>query len=237
MLRQRLAGCSTLLDALTRWGGIEGGGVRASCLLQGACFAKGKRKQEAAPPVDNAEPDPLDLKPPERLMDQAVAHLASGLASIRTGRATPGMLDHLRVLAYGEQAPLKSLASVAVREGQTLVVTPFDSETLAAIEAAIRDSPMQLSPRKDGQEVLVHIPRPTREIAAAMAKTVRQECESAKVAVRHARRGALEQAKKLKEKDAKRDFEKQVQKLTDRFVADIDSLGDAKEKELNKLGI
>lgn len=159
-------------------------------------------------------------------------HLQHELSNIRTGRATSGMLDHLKVDVYGERLPLKAVGSATVRDPQLLAVTLFDPSTLDAVVAAIANSPLQLNPRAEGQEVLVPVPSPTAETLAALGKVCRAEGEAAKVAVRHVRKGAMEAAKGLASEDERRRLEREAQTLTDKYVAEVERLVEAKQKDI-----
>lgn len=120
-------------------------------------------KKGAAPPAAEALAEEgtssFDVAETQKLMFRAVDHLQHELANIRTGRATPGMLDHLRLDLYGEKMPLKACGTVSVRDAQLLVVTVFDPSAVPSVKKAIEDSALQLVPRAEGQEVLVPIPR------------------------------------------------------------------------------
>lgn len=184
-------------------------------------------------------------------MARALDHLRAELAGLRTGRASPGMLDHLPVRgAYsgsgeGEGGkgdtggtshapPLRALAATTARDAHTLIVTPFDPSTLAALECALRDGPLALNPtRSGGGELVVPVPPPTKEAAAAMLKVARAAAENARAAVRQARRGGMEAAKAAHPgEDDRRAAEKRVQAATDEHTAGVDKLLVAKEKAL-----
>ena len=179
-------------------------------------------------------------------MGRAVDHLRAELAGLRTGRASPGMLDHLPVPgAYGggdgeggsspaHAPPLRALAATTARDAHTLVVTPFDPSTLAALEAALRDGPLSLNPTRSGDgELVVPVPPPTKEAAAGMLKVARAAAENARAAVRQARRGGMEAAKAAHAgEDDRRAAEKRVQAATDAHTAEVDGLLAAKEKAL-----
>jgi ribosome recycling factor len=165
-------------------------------------------------------------------MERAIEHLQHELANLRTGRATPGMLDHLKADVYGEKLPLKAVGSVSVRDAQLLVVTLFDPATVEAVVAAIAHSPLRLTPRAEGQEVLVPVPQPTAETLAALAKVCRSEGEAAKVSMRHVRKGAMEAARGAASEDERRRLEKEVQAVTDKYVAEADRLVEAKQADI-----
>lgn len=167
-------------------------------------------------------------------MTKAIHHLQHELANIRTGRATPGMLDHLKIDAYGDKVPLKAVGTVSVRDSHLLIVTLFDPGLVTMVVSAIAKSPLQLNPRVEGQEILVPVPPPTAETVEAMRKLCKAEGETAKVSIRHARKLALDAARALPSDDAKFRIEKQVQNLTDNFIAETDQLVAAKQKDIVK---
>jgi len=180
-------------------------------------------------------------------MARALDHLRTELTGLRTGRASPGMLDNLAVPgAYGgdegsgrassssHAPPLRALAATTARDAHTLVVTPFDPATLPALEAALRDGPLALNPsRSPGGELVIPVPPPTKDAAAAMLKVARAAAENARAAVRQARRGGMEAAKAGHAgEDDRRVAEKKVQAATDEATAAVDKLVAAKEKAL-----
>jgi ribosome recycling factor len=168
-------------------------------------------------------------------MLKAIDHLQHELANIRTGRATPGMLDHLKIDAYGEKLPMKAVGSVSVRDSHLLVVTLFDPTHMGAtVVSAIAKSPLKLTPRIEGQEILVPVPPPTAETVEAMRKLCKAEGEAAKVSIRHARKLALDAARALPSDDAKFLIERQVQKLTDKYIEEIEQLVASKQKDITK---
>lgn len=180
-------------------------------------------------------PDAIDLGQAQRAMETSIERLQGILGSLRAGRASPGMLDTLKVDVYGERMSLKSIGSVSVRDQQTLVVSAFDSQTLPNIEKAIRESPLQLNPKMEGEEVLVPVPRPTADRIKAMGKMIKDEGESTRVAVRNARKAIMEQVKKMASEDARRLEEKKVQKLTDDFIKNINIMCEKKEGEFKSV--
>ncbi|KAL3147706.1 hypothetical protein ABBQ32_002450 [Trebouxia sp. C0010 RCD-2024] len=131
--------------------------------------------------------------------------------------------------------PLRSAANVSVRDAQTLLVTAFDPSTVAAIEKAITSSSLNFNPRTEGQELVVPVPRPTKETLSAMAKLIGQAGEAAKVKVRQARKGAVDGIKTIPSEDEQKRAEKQVQNMTNQFVTSIEKICSAKEKELHVL--
>ncbi|KAK9916955.1 hypothetical protein WJX75_009186 [Coccomyxa subellipsoidea] len=203
-------------------------------LLHAAHFSAAKKGKKGSIPAESG-PEAIDLDDTKRAMETSIERLEVILGSLRAGRASPGMLDHLKVDVYGDRMSLKSIGSVSVRDNQMLVVSAFVPQTLQNIEKAIRESPLQLNPKLEGQEVLVPVPRPTAERIKAMGKMIKQEGESTRVAVRTARKMVMEQVRKLTSEDSRRQEEKRVQKLTDDFIKDINSMCEKKEKELQTI--
>ncbi|GMH43389.1 hypothetical protein BSKO_11311 [Bryopsis sp. KO-2023] len=176
--------------------------------------------------------DDFSTKEMENLMEKALDHFRGELSNVRAGRASPGMLDHISVIAYGEKTPMKAVGTVIVKDPQLLGVSVFDPDTVDAVVKAIRESPLNLNPSAEGTEILVPIPKPTKEGLQGLAKVVAKEAEKCKVSVRNGRKVGLEQAKQLVSEDDKKRAEKDVQKLTDKFVGEVDRIKQVKEKEL-----
>jgi len=170
-------------------------------------------------------------------MEQAVMHLKDELAAIRTGRAAPAVLNRVTVEYYGTPVPLNQLASINVPEPRSLVVQPFDKGAIGAIEKAIQSSDLGITPSNDGQVIRLAFPPLTEERRKDLVKQVHSRVEEGRVAVRNVRRHAKEDMEKLEreggisEDDLVRG-EKELQKLTDRRVAEIDEIQDHKEQEL-----
>jgi ribosome recycling factor len=176
-------------------------------------------------------------KTSEQKMQKSVDALKNNLAKIRTGRAHAGMLDQVQVDYYGSLTPLTGVASLNVADARTIIVQPFEKKMTSVIEKAIRDSDLGLNPSTTGDVVRVPMPSLTEERRKEMAKLVKVEGEEGKVAVRNIRRDANNSLKDaLKAKVLPEDTEKKaqddVQKMTDKFVAEIDKLVHEKEKEL-----
>jgi ribosome recycling factor len=170
-------------------------------------------------------------------MQKSIDSLKNNLAKIRTGRAHAGMLDQIQVDYYGSPTALTAVASLNVADARTIIVQPFEKKMTSVIEKAIRDSDLGLNPSTTGDVVRVPMPSSTEERRREMAKLVKGEGEDAKVAVRNIRRDANNQLKDaLKAKTLPEDAEKKaqddVQKMTDKFVLEIDKLVHDKEKEL-----
>jgi ribosome recycling factor len=173
----------------------------------------------------------------EAKMGASLESLKNTLGKIRTGRASPGLLDSVRVEYYGSMLPMSQVGTVSVLDARTLSVQPFEKGMGAKIEKAIRDSDLGLNPAAMGDLVRVPLPPMTEERRKDLTKIIKSEGENTKVSVRNLRRDANEAVKKLvKDKVATEDDQKRsetdVQKLTDRFIADIDKLIADKEKEI-----
>jgi ribosome recycling factor len=176
-------------------------------------------------------------KTAEQKMTRSVEALKGELQKIRTGRAHPGILDQVQVDYYGSMVPVSQVANVSLLDARTISVQPWEKGMGAKIEKAIRESDLGLNPSAQGDLLRVPMPPLTEERRRELTKVVRHAGEEAKVAVRNLRRDANEQAKKLlKDKAIGEDDERrsldEVQKLTDRVVAEIDRLVSAKEAEV-----
>ena len=173
----------------------------------------------------------------EQRMHKSIDTLKADLAKVRTGRAHTGILDHVMVDYYGSPTNLTQVANVTLVDARTIGVQPFEKKMLATIEKAIRDSDLGLNPSSQGEMIRVPTPALTEERRREMVKLVKSEAEDAKIAVRNIRRDANESLKKLlKDKaiseDEERRSQEEVQKLTDKFVIEIDKLVVDKEKEV-----
>lgn len=176
-------------------------------------------------------------KTTEQKMMKSVEALKHDLAKIRTGRAHTGLLDHIQVDYYGAMVPLSQVGSVGLSDARTITVQPYEKKLVAVIEKAIRDSGLGLNPASSGDVIRVPMPALTEERRKDLTKVVKHEGENAKVAVRNLRRDAIAHLKEmLKKKEVSEDDERRaqddVQKLTDRFIIDIDKLIVDKEKEI-----
>jgi ribosome recycling factor len=170
-------------------------------------------------------------------MGKAIDALRRDLASIRTGRASPTLVERLPVDYYGSSTPLNQLAGISVPEPRLLVIQPWDRGSMPAIEKAIMKSELGLNPTNDGQVVRIAIPPLTEERRKQLVKLVHGHVEDAKVALRNIRRDAVTHVKellseKLIGEDDERRAEHQVDEITRRFVADADRVGKAKEQEV-----
>jgi ribosome recycling factor len=173
----------------------------------------------------------------EQKMKKTVETLKTDLSKIRTGRAHTGLLDHIVVDYYGTPTPLPQVANVTLIDARTIGVTPWEKKMSSTIEKAIRDSDLGLNPATSGDIVRVPMPALTEERRKDLTKVVRHEGETARVAVRNVRRDAIQQLKDLlKQKKVAEDEERRaqddIQKLTDRHIADIDKLLQQKESDL-----
>lgn len=170
-------------------------------------------------------------------MVKCVQTFQADLKKMRTGRAHPSLIDHLKVDYYGSETPLQQIASINVEDGRTLVVSPYEKTMVQAIEKAIHKSDLGLSPMSAGAVIRIPMPPLTEERRREFTKVVRQDAEGARVAVRNVRRDVMNDIKELlKEKEISQDDERraetEVQKLTDKYVAEVDQLLAVKEKEI-----
>lgn len=170
-------------------------------------------------------------------MAKSMDTLKGDLAKVRTGRAHTGILDHVMVDYYGAPTPLTGVANLTLIDARTIGVQPYEKKMLAVIEKAIREADLGLNPSSFGEMVRVPTPPLTEERRKEMVKLCKSEAEDAKIAVRNIRRDANEQLKKMvKDKaiseDEERRAQDEIQKLTDKFVADIDKVVAEKEKEV-----
>jgi len=176
-------------------------------------------------------------KTTEQKMVKSLESLQLAYTKIRTGRAHTGLLEHIQVDYYGTPTQLPQVASITLVDARTIGVTPWEKKMVASVEKAIRESDLGLNPATSGDLIRVPMPALTEERRRELTKLVRSEAEDAKIAVRNIRRDAIEQFKKLtKEKliseDDERRGQDETQKLTDRFVAEIDKLSSQKEAEV-----
>ncbi len=173
----------------------------------------------------------------EQKMNKTLEALRADFGKIRTGRAHTGILDHVMVDYYGNPTLITQVANVTLVDARTIGVQPWEKNMVGPIEKAIRDADLGLNPATNGDVIRVPMPMLTEERRKDLIKVVRNEVENAKVAVRNVRRDAIEQLKKLlKDKEVGEDEERrahdEVQKLTDRFIAEIDKALQAKEADL-----
>ncbi len=173
----------------------------------------------------------------EAKMGQSIEALKSNLSRIRTGRANPALLDAIHVEYYGSMVPLSQVANVSLLDARTISVQPWEKSMAAKVEKAIRESDLGLNPASLGDLIRVPMPPMSEERRKEMTKLARQEGENSKVAIRNLRRDANEGVKKLvKDKEASEDDQKrseaEIQKITDKHIAEIDTLVAAKEQDI-----
>jgi len=180
------------------------------------------------------------FKTMEGRMQKALDATRNDFASVRTGRASPALLDRLQVEAYGAYTPLKGVASVSTPDARTLQITAFDRNTVGAIRKAIETSDLGLTPNIDGSNIRLQIPQPTEERRKDLVKVIKKKAEDGKVAVRNVRHKCVDELKvllkdgKITEDDNKRSTDR-IQKSTDKFIKDVDTLVASKEKEIMEL--
>lgn len=170
-------------------------------------------------------------------MNKCIASLESELGTIRAGRANPTVLDRITVDYYGTATPINQMASVSVAEARILVVQPYDASQLKPIEKAIQASDLGINPTNDGRVLRIAFPQLTEDRRKELCKTVSKICEESKVAVRNVRRDGMDKIKAKKKaneitEDDVKEAEKDIQKLTDKFIEQIDKIGEAKDKEI-----
>ena|SRR5690554_3996105 len=178
----------------------------------------------------------LQLEDAEELMGKALSHTESELTKIRAGKALPSMLDGITIDYYGTQTPLAQVGNINTPDARTLVVQPWEKNLLPDIDKAIVDANIGLTPQNDGNVIRLNIPPLTEERRRDLVKKVKEEAERGRVSVRNIRKDANETIKKLKNDGASEDEikagEGEVQKLTDQFIASVDKLAEAKEKDI-----
>ena len=179
----------------------------------------------------------MDLNELKRRMDGAIASLKGDLTGLRTGRASPSLLDPIYVDAYGSKMPLNQVANVSVPEPRMVPVTVWDKQMVGKVERAIRESNLGLNPITDGATLRIPLPELNEQRRKELVKVAHQYAEGAKVAVRHVRRDGMETLKKLEKdgdigQDESRQQSDRVQKMTDETIAEIDSALAVKEAEI-----
>ena len=172
-----------------------------------------------------------------RRMDKSVEAAQAEFATLRTGRASPALLDRVQIDYYGQQTPLKQLATIGAPEPRMLTIQPFDPNSVSTIERAIQEADLGLTPSNDGKLIRLPIPQLTEERRKELVKVVRNMAEDGRVAVRNVRRDAIHHLKELVDKgevgsDEEHRAEDRVQKLTDEHVHEIDELLKKKEAEI-----
>ncbi len=184
-----------------------------------------------------AEGDELDMKDLKRRMEGALKVLKEEFAGLRTGRASASLLEHIQVNAYGGKMPLNQVAAVTVPEPRLLSVQVWDQSLVSAVEKAIRESELGLNPQTQGNVIRVPIPELSAERRKEISRVAHQYAEKARVAVRNVRRDGMDALKKMEKEhaiseDEARRLADEVQKLTDRYIKEIDELLEKKDAEI-----
>ena len=181
-----------------------------------------------------------DYKEYEEKMKRTCEALATQLATIRAGRANASVLDQIKVDYYGVPTPVQQLASIANPDPRSLLIQPWDSSVLKSIEKAILASELGINPQNDGRSIRLVFPPLTEERRKDLVKQTKKYGEECKIAVRNIRRDAIDRFKKQQKnseitEDDYKDIEKDIQKLTDDYIKEIDKITDAKDKELTEI--
>ncbi len=178
-----------------------------------------------------------ELKPYDEKMQKTIRVLSTEYGAIRAGRANPAVLDKITVDYWGTPTKINAMAAISVSEARTLLITPWDKSTLKAIEKAIQTSDVGINPQNDGSALRLTFPPMTEERRKDLCKQIRKMGEDSKVALRAVRRDANDKFKAMKKansltEDDQKDLEKELQKLTDNYCKEVDSISAAKEKEI-----
>ena len=177
--------------------------------------------------------DAFDFEPYTEQMQSALDALGREFGRIRSGRASPSLVDKVPVEAYGSEMPMDQVATISIPEARTIVIQPFDKGNLASIERGIHKANLGVTPNNDGNVVRLNLPALTEERRRDFVKVVKQKAEEAKVSIRQARRDALEDVKTGSfPEDVEKRYQDEVQKLVDKFTDKIETATRAKEKEL-----
>jgi ribosome recycling factor len=184
-------------------------------------------------------PDEILLET-EAAMEKGVEYMIHEFASVRTGKASSALVENIDVEAYGASMKLKQLALISTPEPRLLVIQPFDASVTRDIERALKESKIGITPAVDGKLIRLPIPELSEERRRELVKTVRHMAEEARVRVRSERRGGIDEIKKLEKageitEDQRHDLEVEVQKLTDKYVRDIDAHAESKEVDIMKV--
>lgn len=179
----------------------------------------------------------MEIKNIEERMEKAIENFKTSLDKVRTGRANPTILNGIEVDYYGSPTPINQIASVSVQEGKTIVIKPYDANSLKDIERAINTSNLGLPPQNDGSVIRITVPALTEETRKGYCKEVSKMAEEAKVAIRNIRRDGNDEVKKDKTipEDLAKDLQDKIQKATDKFIKLIDEVGKQKEDEIMKI--
>ena len=181
-----------------------------------------------------------ETKKAEEKMQKALSALTSNFNTIRAGRANPAVLDRIAVEYYGTPTPINQMAAVSVPDPRTLMISPWDRSTLKSIEKAIQTSDLGINPNNDGSVIRLVFPPMTSERRNELAKEVHKMAEDGKIALRNIRRDAMEKLKAQKKngeitEDDVKDGEKEIQKVTDKYVKEADTMADKKIKEIQEI--
>lgn len=180
------------------------------------------------------------LKETEQQMKKAVEALHHTLSTIRTGRASPSLVEHLQVEAYETVMPLNQLAGINIPESRLIVIQPYDASMIRPIEKAIQQSELGINPQNDGRLIRLALPQLTEERRRELVKQVRARVEEVKVSLRNHRRDALDDLRQIEQEkligeDDRRRAEERVQQLTDRYSKELDQIGTTKEAEVMEI--
>ena len=181
-----------------------------------------------------------DIKKAEGKMQKALGALGANFNTIRAGRANPAVLDRIVVEYYGTPTPINQMAAISAPDPRTLMISPWDRSTLKSIEKAIQTSDLGINPNNDGSVIRLIFPPMTSERRNELAKEVHKMAEEGKIAIRNIRRDAMDKIKAMKKnneitEDEVKDAEKDIQKITDKYVKEADSMADAKIKEIQEI--
>ncbi|MBH5316608.1 ribosome recycling factor [Paenibacillus sp. GSMTC-2017] len=172
----------------------------------------------------------------EERMDKAISALKRDLSTLRAGKASPSLLDRIQVEYYGALTPLSQLANINTPDSRTVMITPWDKSSVSAIEKAIMKSDLGITPSNDGTAIRISVPPLTEERRVDLVKTSKKFGEEAKVAIRNIRRDANDDIKKLEKTDISEDesrrHQEDIQKATDKFIAEVEKVLVGKEKEI-----
>jgi ribosome recycling factor len=179
----------------------------------------------------------LIIEDAEASMKKAIQHLEAELTKIRAGKASPSMLDGIMVEYYGAPTPLNQVANINILDARTIAIQPWEKQSLQAIERAIMAANIGITPQNDGSQIRLYLPPLTEERRKELFKKAGAEGEQSKIAIRNIRRDAIEEIKKLLKtntisEDESKDAEKEIQNLTDRFIALVEKHLAAKEKDM-----
>lgn len=176
----------------------------------------------------------------ESKMLKSLESLSKDFAGLRTGRASASLLDKIRVDYYGSETPINQVATISVPEARMIVIQPWDKSVLSAIEKAILKSDLGLPPNNDGKLIRLNFPPLNEERRKQLVKSAKNTAEQSRVAMRNVRREAMDELKKLQKsgdisEDELKDAESKIQKMTDSYITQINSLSDEKEKEIMEI--